>query len=237
MTLFSGVSHAAADLTLYVVDYPPHIFAADKDNVSGLDVEVVKQAFAVMGVSVDTQVMPWNRIVKLMQHGQIAGTIACSRRDYREQYMLFSDPISYVEPIALSKQSLEVGEFKDLQALKNFRVTTVEGWGMQTQLVQAKIPHRTAPDIESAIRAVQFRDVDILYMARYPALYYAKQMQLGQEVKVTSFQQDNALALHLCLSKDYPGAKSLKETFNQGLRAIKRQGDYNDLLDQYLSMQ
>ena len=95
---------AISDVTFYVVDFRPHIMVKENEPIEGADVSVVKRAFAEVGITVHLETLPWNRIIKLMRFGDIAGTLSCSKRDYRQNYILFSDPISYIEPIAISKK-------------------------------------------------------------------------------------------------------------------------------------
>lgn len=223
-----------APLTFFAVDYPPYIMATEVP-VYGMDVDVVKAAFAASGVPVEINMMPWNRIVKSIKLGTIPGTISCSKRPYRLEYMLFSDPTSEIKRIAMSKRSLNTDQINVLQDLNKVSVTTVEGWGMQNQLVRLKIPHSTAPTIESALQAVIHRNIDVLYMAELPALYYAEKLDHLDAMKVTAFHDQTALPLHLCVSKAYPNAQQIVDSFNQGLERIKSTGQYESIRQHYLN--
>lgn len=226
---------AQESITFYVVDYPPYILAEDEDKeVKGVDVDITRAAFASQNVPVQFKVLPWKRIVKSMELGLIAGTMSCSIRPEREDFMLFSDQISSVTRAVVSAQNLDTSEITDLPDLANFSVVTVEGWGMQKQLTKLNIDHQTAPDLASAIKAVRYRNVDLLYMAEYPALYYIKQLGVEQDLKVAPIPDEAELPLHVCISKHFPDANVILKTMNQGLLQIKESGLYDQIRTQYL---
>ena len=231
----AGLLYAEEDLTFYVVDYPPYLMAENEaSEVTGVDIDVTRAAFASQNVSVNFKLMPWKRIVKSMEQGLIAGTISCSNRPDREGFMLFSDSISAVRRVVVSARELNTSNIHTLQDLSNFSVVSVEGWGMQKQLETLKIEHQTAPDLASAIKAVRYRNVDLLYMAEYPALFYIKQLGIEQDLKVTPVTNEAVLPLHVCISKYYPNADTILTTVNEGLLHIKESGQYEQIRSNYL---
>lgn len=232
---FTGSAYAEEDLTFYVVNYPPYILAEDEmSEVKGVDIDVTRAAFVSQGVQVQFQVMPWSRVIKSMKQGLIAGTVSCSQRPGREDYMLFSDSLSSVTRSLVSKKSLDTSHIHSLADTANFSIVSVEGWGMQKQLVSLNLDHQTAPDIASAIKAVRYRNVDLLYMAEYPALYYIKQLGVGLDLKATPIPNEEPLPLHLCISQHYPNAEAILKTMNDGLLHIKESGEYDQIRSYYL---
>lgn len=233
--LFSGVVRANDVYTFYVVDYPPYIMASNDDlTIHGIDVEVVKAAFNSQEVKVIFERLPWKRIIRSMQEGRIAGTVSCSKRELRGSFMYFSDPISHVRRAILSKNNLDTGNIRTLSDLNRYSVVTVSSWGMQKELVNSDIKHRSSPDLVSALKAVLYRNMDILYMAEYPALYYLKKLGMQTELKVSELQGEKPLPLHLCISQKFPNSERLKVAMNKGLRAIKANGLYDSIVSKYL---
>lgn len=229
--------YAEDDLTFYVVDYPPYLMAENETSeVTGVDIDVTRAAFATQGISVQFKLMPWKRILKSMEQGLIAGTISCSIRPDREGFMLFSDSISAVRRVVVSASELNANNIHTLQDLSNYSVVSVEGWGMQKQLDRLKIEHQTAPDLASAIKAVRYRDIELLYVAEYPALFYIKQLGIEQDLKVTPITNEAVLPLHVCISKYYPNADNILATMNEGLLRIKESGQYEQIRSNYLQL-
>ncbi|MCO4785950.1 MAG: transporter substrate-binding domain-containing protein [Marinomonas atlantica] len=235
MLLFSGLVKANDVYTFYVVDYPPYIVVPNDDStIHGIDVEVVKAAFDSQQIEVKFERLPWKRIIKSMQEGRIAGTVSCSKRELRSNFMYFSNPISHVSRAILSKKNLDTGSIHTLSDLNRYSVVTVNGWGMQKELINSDIKHRSSPDLASALKAVRYREVDVLYMAQYPAIYYLKKLGMQAELKVSKLQGEEPLPLHLCISQKFPNSAHLKHAMDIGLRTIKANGLYDDIVTKYL---
>jgi len=222
-------------LTFSVVDYPPYLIVSDDGtSATGMDVEITQAAFSAVGIKADVNVLPWKRIVKLMELGSIPGTLSCSKRADRLPYMLFSDELSYVNRVAISRNDFDAGSINTIDDLSRFSVVTVDGWGMQKQLVKHNIVHQTTPDLEGAIKAIRYRDIDILYVAEFPALHYAKKFGVHQDLKVKYIGTEPKLPLHLCVSKKYPNSQEIVDKFNNGLHKIKSDGTYLEIQSKYL---
>lgn len=225
----------AESLTLSVVDYPPYLIVdEDGKSATGMDIEITRAAFAAVGIKAEFDVLPWKRIVKSMQLGLIPGTLSCSKRPDRLSYMRFSDELSHVNRVAISRNEFDSSSINTIDDLSRFSIITVDGWGMQQQLVKLNIAHQTTPDLESAIKAIRYRDIDILYVAEFPALYYARKLGVRNDLKVRYIGTEPKLPLYLCLSKDYPGSEAILEKFNKGLQQIRENGVYSEIQSKYL---
>ncbi|WP_425642850.1 substrate-binding periplasmic protein [Marinomonas gallaica] len=235
MLSFSGLVKANDVYTFYIVDYPPYIMAPNNDStIHGIDIEVVKAAFDSQGVDVTFERLPWKRIIKSMQEGRIAGTVSCSKEKARDDYMLFSAPISYASRVVVSKKSLDTGTIRKITDLSRYSVVAVKGWGMQKELINGGVEHQVAPDLDSALKAVRYRNVDVLYMAEYPALYNVKKLKMQSEIKISPLLDEKSLPLYLCISQQYPNSERLKFEMDNGLRTIKANGLYDSIVSEYL---
>ncbi|WP_067211799.1 substrate-binding periplasmic protein [Marinomonas aquimarina] len=236
LCLFSSATLRAQEaLTFYVVSYPPYIIVSeDTQQISGIDVDVTRAAFASQGVSVEFKTMPWNRVVKSIEQGRILGTLSCSQRPGREEYMYFSDELSAVSRAVVSRKELVTDDITQLLDLSDYSVVTVDGWGMQKQLQSLNIAHQTSPDLSGAIKAVRYRNIDLLYMASYPAQYYVKQLGVEKDLKVTPLHDELSLSLYVCISSDYPNSDHVLTTVNNGLQQIKENGLYDQIRSRYL---
>ena len=236
ISLMVGTNSHAATMTFSVVDYPPYILVDEKNNrISGMDVDIVKAAFASQGQEVSFNVLPWKRIIKSMELGLILGTVSCSKRASRDAFMLFSEPLSNVSRSVVSRTSLDTSQVQELSDLSKFSIVTVDGWGMQKKLIENELEHQSAPDLDSAIKAVMYRDVDLLYMAEYPARYSIKKLDIEEDLKVTSLINEPSLPLHLCISRGFPNATDILRTANKGLYTIKENGLLDEIRAKYLS--
>lgn len=226
----------AADETveLFAVDYPPYTIVNDQAEISGIDVDVVIAAFNSVGVDVKFSTAPWERIRKNLEHGYIAGYTSCAKRPARMAYILFSDRVSEANQVALMATNTDTRKLNNLTDLKHYKVTAIEGWAIQKELETKAIKHVTTPDMDSGIRAVLFRDIDIFYIGELTALYRAQQLGLKKKLKTKRFADKQKSEFYLCLSKEYPGNPELLKQFNTGLQRIKASGEFDAIYDKYL---
>ena len=218
---------------LYVVDFPPYTIIDRQNKISGIDVEVVKAAFSAVGIEADFASAPWKRILKNMQHHKIAGTLSCSKSQDREPFMLFSNPVSEHNRIALTANDFDTHKLINFDDLHNFQVISVAGWGADQQLNEHHISHSTVPDVESGIRSVVYRNIDVFYSGELTTLYHAQQLGLQSKIKSIRLSDIKTTPLYLCLSKYYPGNEDLLDQFNIGLNKIKKSGEYDAIHHQY----
>ena len=221
-------------VVLYAVDYPPYMVVESDDNISGIDVEVTQAAFAAVGITTDVKTAPWKRILKNIEHGRIAGTLSCSRRPDREEFIFFSDKVNEINQVAIMSRSRDDSQLNKLDDLKNFRVIAVEDWGNQRELARRGVEHQTTAEMDNGINSVVFRDVDVFYNGEMSTKYRARQLGLHDNIKAKRLSDKKSTPLHLCLSKKYPGAAVLTEKFNEGLGIIKANGVFKAIYSKYL---
>jgi polar amino acid transport system substrate-binding protein len=219
---------------LFAVDYPPYTIVNEQSQISGIDVDVVTAAFASVGVEVVFSTAPWKRIRKNLEHGYIAGYTSCARRPEREAYILFSDKVSEANQVAVMSVEADGSKLFNLMDLQHYKVTAIDSWSVQKELAKKGIEHVKAPDMDSAIRSVVFRDIDILYNGELTTLYRAQQLNLQNKIKIKRFADKQSSAFYLCLSKQYPDNAELLKKFNTGLKRIKASGEFDVIYDKYL---
>ncbi|WP_415891664.1 transporter substrate-binding domain-containing protein [Neptuniibacter sp. PT8_73] len=232
--LLSPFAIAKQTIQLYSVDYPPYTIIDDKGVISGIDVEVTQAAFAAVGINADIQTAPWKRILKSIRHGRMAGTVTCSKRAGRDQFILFSDVLSEANQSAVMRLERSDDDIVSFDDLGKVEVSVVDGWGIQKELQQAGIAHSIVPDVDSGIRSLVYRNVDVFYNAGLVTNYRARQLGLQDKIKIKRLKGKQSTQYHLCLSKAYPNAEVLLEKFNEGLRLIKSNGQYQVIYDRYL---
>lgn len=231
------IGPAVADekpIEIFAVDYPPYTIVDEQNNLSGIDIEVVKASFTKVGIEVKFSTAPWERIRKNLEHGYIAGYTSCARRPAREAYILFSDKVSEANQVALMAIDTDDSKLTKLTDFSHYKVNVVEAWAMQKELESKDIPHSKIQDMDSGIRSVLFRDIDVFYIGELTALYRARQLGLQDKIKTKRLADKESVHFHLCLSKAYPGNTQLLEQFNIGLERIKASGELDAIYASYL---
>jgi len=236
LLLFAKESMGANDnhpFVFYVVDYPPYIITHTNGHIDGIDVEVIREAFASVHQAVEFKVLPWNRILKLMKVGDIIGTVSCSKRESRMAYMLFSDVISSSRQAVITLEDMNTHFIRKLNDLKMYSVVAVNGWGVQSQLEKRHIPHVLTRDLSTGLVNIVYRGIDGFYGPEKPIFYQAHRMGLLNQIKSTYLMDVPPLKLHLCVSKKYPDSQSIIKKFNEGFALIKKNGRYQQIRVDY----
>lgn len=223
----------AENVTLYVVDYPPYM-TVDDQTVGGTDSRVVIEALRTQGVTAELKAAPWKRTEKNLKHGRVAGALSCSYREHRTAYITYSDALSSAHQAAIASRDVDLSKLKTFDDLNNYKVITIEGWGIQKELEQQGINHTLTNSMENALNAILNRGIDIFYAGEESALYKAKELGVRSQLQAKRIEGSSYTDFFLCLSKDYPGTQGLVRKFNQGLAEIKASGRYQAIHDQYL---
>ncbi len=234
LCLCSVVVAAEDVIELYAVDYPPYMIVSDVNNISGIDVDVTREAFAAVGITAKINTAPWKRVLKNLEHGRVLGALSCSKRPDRVSFMLFSDQVSEANQVAVMSKGLDDRKLVNFQDLSNFKVIAVEGWGIQRELVRKNIPHTTTAEMDNGIKSVVYRDIDVFYSGELTTLYRAGQLGIQDDIKIKRFTDKESSSFHLCLSKGYPDSQRLLQLFNTGLAKIKASGRFDAIYEQYL---
>ena len=232
-----GVFAASEDLPtveLYTVDYPPYTIISPDGEISGIDVDVTTAAYAAVGINTVVLTAPWKRTLKNLQHGHIVGSITCSKRPGREEFILFSERLSEVNQVAVMSKETNTRKLNVFSDLNDFDVMVVDGWGIQSELEHAGIKHRLTTELDNGINAVAKRGVDVFFNAELITQYRANQLGLKGELKYKRFSDKKSTPFYLCLSKKHDDSAQLIEQFNKGLFIIKENGTYQAIYDKYL---
>ena len=206
----------------------------DQNTISGIDVAVTRAAFAAVGIRANIVTAPWKRILKNLEHGYIAGTLSCSQRPDRETFILYSDKLSEAHQVAVMSVNTDDQQLRNFTDLNQYKVIAVEGWGIERELTQQGINHTTTPEMDSGIRSVVFRGIDVFYNGELTTLFRARQLGLLDDIKTKRFADKESSTFHLCLSKKYPGNDELLKQFNIGLAIIKASGEFDEIYSSYL---
>lgn len=221
-------------VTLYAIDYRPYMIVRSDTEITGIDVDVTKAAFSAVNVDAVIKTAPWKRILKSLKHGRIAGTLSCSKRPGRDDFILFSEQLSSATQVAVMAKQTSSKALIRISDMHQYSVTAVEGWGIQKQLERLDIAHTQVPSIEAGINAVLHRDIDLFYNGELTTRYIARQNGQSLNLKYIHFSDQESTPFYLCLSKRFSGSDKLADLFNQGLRKIKESGEFTEIYNRYL---
>ncbi len=229
----AGIAYAKKTVRITTGEWSPYI-SNSIDN-KGLLSQITTEAFALQGFDVELGFFPWARANELSKSGEWDGTIAYARLKEREKYYLFSDPI-YIGQYVFFYLKVHPFVWTQYSDLKNVPMASTRGFGgMGDKFLQAEKDGviqvtRLTSDEQSfnMLRAGRVQAVPSDLEVGYVLL----KKLYGKDAKLFSH---NLLPIqispyHLVISKKVKNAQQLIDTFNEGLKRLRRTGRYHEII-------
>ncbi|WP_247893878.1 substrate-binding periplasmic protein [Azospirillum endophyticum] len=217
-------------------DYAP--YTGEDLPGGGLVTDLVRRAFAVSGRRYDLRFMPWKRGYDGVVAGRFLATFPYVRTPEREREVLFSDPVIEVRQFVYLSNRSAMGFHgrDDTGGLEDFHGRTIcqpVGYALpselQTLVEQRLLTRQTPPDLGACVRMVATGRADVLVIDEYSGAAAVAGSGMAGDIRVSE-KPFAAVTLHLVVGRAVPGAEATVATFNDGLKALKQQGIYRELL-------
>ena len=222
----------AQNINLVVNIWPPYVDKALNDD--GLAMKIVKTAFKRVGYTPTVRIEKWEKALEGSKLGvyDVAGAIWKSKS--RKKKLLYSDPYlkNNIVLVANSKSQLEFNSLKDLHGLI---VGILKDYAYDEKFMNdAKILKYQANRLTQNLIAVQQGNLDVAVADKRLALYELKHF-MGANRSDFQFLPKHLATRHLYIAAPVSNAqsKTIIAKFNQGLAAIKKDGTYQKILNEY----
>jgi polar amino acid transport system substrate-binding protein len=223
--LASGV--VADTLRLTSGEWPPFLGAALPNH--GVASRIVADAFALEGVEVQWEFLPWARSMQLAELGQRAGTAVWRRNAERERQFFISDPILKTQTHLFHRKAFDF-DWQTVDDLRGVRLGATRGYFYGKAFNRAEkageLNIRRINSDEVALRQLLAGRIDAFPIAKTVALDLLAQHFTAAERTQLSFHP-RALSRHnqhLLLSRQVAGNAALIERFNRGLARLRDGG-------------
>ena len=228
--LLCSHSLLAERIVLASSNYHPH-YAEDLPQ-QGAVTEIIRQAFALQGIQIDVEFMPFGRALHETKLGNYAGLFAAWYHEDRVEHFLYSQPM-YANQIVLFKRTTMPLEFRNYQQLTDsrFRLGVVQGYVQPEGLQRARLNTIAVASDEQVFRMLALNRVDLVPADKLNGLYllqsllpqYAKDIQYIEPVM-------EQRPMYLVLSKQDPRSEELMKRFNRGLQQLQASHQYRSIL-------
>ncbi len=222
----------AQNVNLVANIWPPYV-----DNAlpgDGLAMKIVTTAFERVGYTTKVRIEKWEKALQGSELGvyDVAGAIWKSKS--RKEKLLYSDP--YLKNnIVLVANSKSQFEFNSLDDLRGLMVGILKDYAYEEKFMSdAKILKFQANRLTQNLISVQQGQLDVAVADKRLALYELKHF-MGDNRGKFRFLAKPLASRNLYIAAPISNAQSkiLISKFNQGLAAIKKDGSYQRILDEY----
>jgi len=219
------------------LEFPPYTYA-ENDDVKGFNIEIVREAFRLMGHEVEVKLYPIQRGIELVKSGGIDGIFTLYKNTEREQFLFYSN-----EPLHRQKMTLWVPKNSkvsfdgDLDKLKPYRFGVVRwisyGEKFDAMVKAGELQTQSASDVKAVIKMLLSDRADIWVTNHIGAVWDLKRAGLYDTVKELS-PPIQETAGYVTFSKALNRA-GLRDEFDKALLTMKNNGFYDAVLNRYLN--
>lgn len=211
--------------------FAPFVFQNDQIKYTGIDMELIKAIAKDQGFTLEISNPGFDAAVSDVQNGNADGMIAgMTVTDARKATFDFSDPYYTTNSILAVQESSKISSYEDL---KGKTVGVKNGTASQTFLEENKSKYgykiKTFSDGASMYDSLNSGSVAAI-MDDEPVIKYA--IKQGRKFK-TPIEGTPSGQTAFAVQKD--SNPELIEMFNNGLANLKESGEYQKILDKYLS--
>ena len=210
--------------------FAPFVFQDSNNKYTGIDMDLIKAIAKDQGFTIEITNPGFDAALNAVQSGQADGMIAgMSVTDARKETFDFSEPYYTANAILAIKETSTITSYKDL---KGKTVGVKNGTASQTFLTKSQSKYdykiKTFADASSMYDSLNSGSVDAV-MDDEPVVKYSisQGQKLKTPIKVTPIG-DTAFAVKKGSNPE------LIQMFNNGLANIKKNGQYQKILDKYL---
>ena len=210
--------------------FAPFVFQDSNNKYTGIDMDLIKAIAKDQGFTIEITNPGFDAALNAVQSGQADGMIAgMSVTDARKETFDFSEPYYTANAILAVKESSTITSYKDL---KGKTIGVKNGTASQTFLTknQSKYDYKikTFADASSMYDSLNSGSLDAV-MDDEPVVKYSisQGQKLKTPIKGTPIG-DTAFAVKKGSNPE------LIQMFNNGLANIKKNGQYQKILDKYL---
>jgi polar amino acid transport system substrate-binding protein len=231
--LFYAATAYAEDVQLACTNFPPFKIESRKAGTphSGIDLDVIEQAFSITKQKVAFDFYPWKRAVTMVQNGKAHALCGCDYRPEREEEYIYSDMVGFHSQGVFVNADSPIDSVKSLDDLAGKTVGTVRGYALEKPL--ASIPDikvSPANNGDQLLRQLVNKRIDAIYAYRDVIFYRQK---LNKEATDIRYFELRSLPYYVCFSRTIPDIRMIVDAFNQGIRTIRFNGTYGKIRQNY----
>lgn len=229
----SIAAYAEETITLTNGEWPPYF--SEEFVYGGVGSRICKKAFALEGIDVEYEFLPWKRGLKSAELGQYAGSLGWRKTPEREKVFHFSTPLISVDSVFFHRK----GSSFDWETLDDVGSMTV-GATLGYTYIEMLRPYiekyggklDIAPNDEMNLHKLAAGRIDLFPCAKAVGYYILRTKALPGTGDLIRHHPKPILEgeIYLVISKKQPRGKDLIKRFNRGLKKLKESGLY----DRYL---
>ena len=219
--------------TLYLAngEWPP--FLSRKLPCQGYVSAIVADVFRTQGIKVEYQFYPWARAEKLVETGDVNGSVVWTDTPARRKFAWFSDPVITLKTVLFHRKDRPI----DLQVLADLKGLSMAmplgsalgDWQAMVDAGELKVIR--VVNLEKGFQMVLKGRVDFISPNQVVGQYILdSHFSVDERRQLTHHPRAiNELHYRLMLSRKQRGNLQLLERFNQSMALLRESGEFERL--------
>lgn len=193
---------------------------------------LVEEVFAQNGISVEYRYYPWMRSHENVKYNNADGTFPWIRSEDREDYFLYSEePVIVEKTVFFHLESLDF-HWDDFSDLRGYKIGGTIGYAYVVPLVEYGLDVEYVQTEELNFRKILAGRIN-LYPASEKVGYYIINFLFDRESAARFTRDSKPLSTEpyfFLVSRKNPDGPEIIRKFDEGLRALKANGRYDEIL-------
>lgn len=213
------------------LDWQP--FTGKKLHEGGFMSIMLKEAFALKGYRVKISFMPWARVLKVVKNGEYhAGYPAYFSNERTKIYHMSQSIMS--SPVHLCEKKGRGLAFDSLESLKPYKIGIVNGYLNAPSFDAADFLNKKPANHDGInIKKLMSGRLDLIVIDRFTANFLAQTSIPEAQGNMTFLNPAlQEKSLHLMVSRAIDLPEQLLKDFEDGIKAIKANGRFQEILQQ-----
>lgn len=192
--------------------------------------DLLDRLLGPQGMTLQHQFYPWARCLHMVRNGQADILTGVYYAPEREDYLLFSDPITIIEDVLLVPEANPLARYADLRELAGLRIGVVRGAAHGEAFDRAAYLEKSeVVDIEQGFRMLAYGRIDALAGPRVNLMQELREKEVALSAYRFLEPPIGTSSLHVGFARSRPQALELKEIFNKALRKARESGQLQAL--------
>lgn len=195
---------AGAEPPLLLVNavYPPFVNPAGDPQGEGLHVEIAREALRRVGRELRIELLPWQRVLLMLEKGQADLTTSISRDADRDRYLYWTQSYREGAHYQFYTRKGATLQIKTLNDLNGHRLGTVQGFTYPEAITgQPGVVIDSARDVGMLARKLQAGRIDVMVVTGIRGAWEIREAGLADMLLRQPYQHPAASTSYMAFSK------------------------------------
>jgi polar amino acid transport system substrate-binding protein len=211
--------------------YSPYQFE-EGGTVSGVDHEIISEAFKIYDIGTETKLFKWEECMAHMENHRADGIFQITRTPERQEKFLFSDILRIAKTAFFSKEADAITFNRNIefaQQLQGLKIGVLSGYSYNVDIERLSDESKLKVEkTEQLLQGLIRGEFDIALIDIGVASYMIRKHNVKGITKMGGYEIERML--YVAFQKELTG---LVDLFNLGLKKIKQNGLYDEIINRY----